>query len=66
MQLHNPCLIGFGISNRQTYEAASEHAAGCIIGSRFVSLLKEYDGHVTEAIDRLLADIGRTLQSSQP
>lgn len=65
MQLHNPCLIGFGISNRQTYEAASEHAAGCIIGSRFVSLLKEYDGHVTEAIDRLLADIGRTLQSSQ-
>lgn len=32
MQLRNPCMIGFGISNRQTLEAAWENAAGAIIG----------------------------------
>ena len=41
MNLRNPRMIGFGISNRQTYEAAAAHAAGCIIGSRFVTLLNE-------------------------
>ena len=36
MGLKNPRMIGFGISNRQTFETAARHAAGCIIGSRFV------------------------------
>lgn len=40
MRLKNPCLIGFGISNRKTLEAAQSHAAGAIIGSKFISLLK--------------------------
>lgn len=53
MNLHNPCMIGFGISNRQTYEAASAHAAGCIIGSRFVTLLNEESGNAERAIERL-------------
>ncbi len=38
MQLHNPRMIGFGISNRQTLEAAQRNASGAIIGSKFVSL----------------------------
>lgn len=41
MKLHNPRMIGFGISNRQTYEAAAAYASGCIIGSKFVTLLNE-------------------------
>ncbi len=53
MQLHNPRMIGFGISNRQTHEAACDHAAGAIIGSKFVSLLQE-EGDAGRAIDRLL------------
>lgn len=41
MHLRNPCMIGFGISNKNTFEAAAAHAAGCIIGSKFVSLLEQ-------------------------
>jgi tryptophan synthase alpha chain len=40
MNLRNPRLIGFGISNRETLEAAFAAASGAIIGSHFISLLK--------------------------
>ena len=53
MNLRNPRMIGFGISNRQTYEAAATHAAGCIIGSRFVTLLNEENGNAEKAVKRL-------------
>lgn len=39
MGLRNPRMIGFGISNRQTLEAALASASGAIIGSKFVTLL---------------------------
>lgn len=39
MNLRNPRLIGFGISNKTTFDAACENASGAIIGSKFVSLL---------------------------
>jgi len=42
MNLRNPRMIGFGISNRQTLEAAQAAAAGAIIGSRFVQLLEDF------------------------
>lgn len=41
MHLRNPRMIGFGISNRQTLASACQHAAGAIIGSKFVSLLDQ-------------------------
>ncbi|MCR5434952.1 MAG: tryptophan synthase subunit alpha [Bacteroidaceae bacterium] len=41
MGLKHPRMIGFGISNRQTLEAAQRNAAGAIIGSKFVTLLDE-------------------------
>ena len=41
MQLRNPRMIGFGISNKQTLESAQQNAAGAIIGSKFVTLLNE-------------------------
>ena len=44
MNLRNPRMMGFGISNKQTFETASAHAAGTIIGSKFVTLLDEEDG----------------------
>lgn len=53
MQLRNPLMIGFGISNKQTYETAMAHASGCIIGSKFVTLLKEEKGNVQKAIEHL-------------
>lgn len=54
MQLRNPRMIGFGISNKQTYEAAASYASGCIIGSKFVTLLDEEHGNAEKAVDRLL------------
>jgi len=36
MQLKNPFVIGFGISNKATYDAANQYASGAIIGSAFV------------------------------
>jgi tryptophan synthase alpha chain len=55
MQLRNPRMIGFGISNRQTLESAQQNAAGAIIGSKFVTLLRESDGNANAALDRLFA-----------
>ena len=53
MQLRNPRMLGFGISNRQTLESAQQHAAGAIIGSKFVTLLDEAHGNAEEALNRL-------------
>ena len=59
MHLRNPRMIGFGISNHQTFEAACAHASGAIIGSRFVTLLNEKQGNADEAIRALKADLAR-------
>ena len=40
MDLANPRLIGFGISNRETFEKACQYAQGAIIGSAFIKLLE--------------------------
>jgi len=53
MNLQNPRLIGFGISNKATYDAANTNAAGVIIGSKFIQLLKEETSPAI-AVDRLL------------
>lgn len=53
MNLKNPTMIGFGISNRQTLESAQANANGAIIGSKFVQLLDEAAGDANLALDRL-------------
>ncbi|MFR9523379.1 MAG: tryptophan synthase subunit alpha [Rikenellaceae bacterium] len=52
MKLHNPRMIGFGISNKATFEAACQNARGGIIGSHFVNLLDE-ERDAKRAIERL-------------
>lgn len=54
MNLRNPRMIGFGISNKQTLESAQQNAAGAIIGSKFVTLLNESE-NASEALDKLYA-----------
>lgn len=54
MNLKHPRMIGFGISNKQTLEAAQSNAAGAIIGSKFVTLLEE-SPNPDEALDKLFA-----------
>lgn len=53
MGLQNPRLVGFGISNKATFDAALAHSNGAIIGSKFVQLLKS-EANATAAVDRLL------------
>lgn len=52
MNLRNPRLIGFGISNKATLEAAQANASGAIIGSKFITLLKD-SPDVKEAVRAL-------------
>ena len=40
MDLQNPRLIGFGISNHGTFSTACQYAAGAIIGSAFIKALQ--------------------------
>ena len=56
MNLRNPRMVGFGISNRTTFRAACDNASGAIIGSRFVTLLNE-EKDPEKAILRLIDGI---------
>jgi len=52
LNLQNPRLVGFGISNKPTFEAASAHAGGAIVGSEFIRLLGKYD--IPTAVNELI------------
>jgi tryptophan synthase alpha chain len=41
MRLKNPQIVGFGINNSETFNQATEFAKGAIIGSAFITHLKE-------------------------
>ncbi|MDR2498045.1 MAG: tryptophan synthase subunit alpha [Tannerellaceae bacterium] len=56
MNLSNPCLVGFGVGNRSTCEAACAHSAGVIVGSRFIQHLQSAPS-IEDAVDRLLRDL---------
>lgn len=53
MNLQNPRLVGFGISNKATFDAASSNSSGAIIGSKFIQLLKS-ETTIPGAVDALL------------
>ena len=57
MNLRNPRMVGFGISNKQTFDAACTHSSGAIIGSRFVTLLNEKEGDAEKAIRQLKEEV---------
>ncbi len=41
MKLHNPLMIGFGISDKESFEIACREADGAIMGSAFIKMLHE-------------------------
>ena len=41
MGLKNPRLIGFGISDAETFSTASKYSHGAIIGSAFIKTVKD-------------------------
>ncbi len=56
MNLRNPTLIGFGISDRKSYEAACRNASGAIIGSAFIMAL-EKPGNLKQNIHSFIKNI---------
>lgn len=53
MQLKNPTLIGFGISNHDTFSQACQYANGALIGSAFIKVL-EQSNHLEEGIQQYI------------
>lgn len=60
MQLQNPTLIGFGISNKETFDRACKHASGAIIGSAFINVLKK-----TTKLDEDISTFIKTVKGIQ-
>lgn len=58
MKLRNPRLIGFGISNKATLEVAQSYANGAIIGSKFITLLKD-----NKTIEKAVQELKNTLKT---
>ncbi|MDR0688559.1 MAG: tryptophan synthase subunit alpha [Prevotellaceae bacterium] len=56
MKLRNPRLIGFGISNKATLDAAFANANGAIIGSEFIRLLG-VEPSIADAVAKLVKKI---------
>ena len=56
MELQNPYLIGFGISNHETFAKASQYSSGAIVGSAFINLLKGSQ-HIGQDIQKFVKDL---------
>ena len=56
MSLKNPVLVGFGIKDRSTFEAACANANGAIIGTAYIKALAE-PGNVTDITRKFLESI---------
>lgn len=41
MQLHNPVLVGFGIRDKATFDAACAYSNGAVIGTAFIRALQQ-------------------------
>lgn len=56
MNLKNPTLVGFGVSNQETFRAAADNSRGAIVGSQFI---KELDANPTieDAVSSLIKKI---------
>lgn len=58
MDLKHQRLIGFGISNKQTFDEACRYSSGAIIGSQFIKCLATAR-NPADAVSDLLTRIGR-------
>ena len=56
MNLKNELMIGFGISDSQTFKTACNYSSGAIIGSAFINLLnrsKDLESDITEFVNEI-------------
>lgn len=61
LKLRNPRLIGFGISNHDTFTKASRHAHGAIIGSAFIKVLQN-----AKDLKKDITDFVTSVKSGEP
>ena len=52
--LSNPLLIGFGISNKKTFQAACQNSNGAIIGSAYIKYIENHGVSKTEDFIKLI------------
>ncbi|MBK0369863.1 tryptophan synthase subunit alpha [Flavobacterium agrisoli] len=56
LNLKNPQIVGFGISNQETFQQATQFAKGAIIGSAFIQ-------HLTQSGNEKIADFVRSIRN---
>ncbi|GLR19291.1 tryptophan synthase subunit alpha [Portibacter lacus] len=56
MKLKSPKMIGFGISNKETFDQACERASGAIIGSAFIKAVSQ-EGDLENNIGQFIKSI---------
>ncbi len=56
MKLKNQCIIGFGISDKETFKNACKYASGAIIGSAFVKAIN-FDEKLENAVSNFVKTI---------
>ncbi|KQS36721.1 tryptophan synthase subunit alpha [Pedobacter sp. Leaf194] len=54
MNLKNPTMIGFGISDRKTFDKACSYANGAIIGTAFVKAIE--NGNLEESVSNFMKE----------
>ena len=55
MNLKNQQIIGFGISDKTTFQQATKYQKGAIIGSGFINFIKKYStDHIKDYINNIL------------
>ena len=54
MKLQSKLLVGFGISNAETYQAAVAHSQGAIIGSAFIKHLEANGNQSVQEFDKTI------------
>ena len=56
LNLSNPLLIGFGISNKNTFQSACQNSNGAIIGSAYIKYIENHGVSKTRDFIKLIKD----------
>jgi tryptophan synthase alpha chain len=59
MQLQNPVLVGFGIRDQATFDAACANTRGAVIGTAYIQLLAAHRDTIDEATAQFISQITR-------
>ena len=55
LSLKNPTIIGFGISDKESFEQACKYSQGAIIGSKFIKEIS--NGNLSKSIKNFILSV---------